>query len=115
MGWNDHMERLDSSQQHTTCRCGAKYSIYEDDGTPGCRDIETVTCKFCGKELARHFGTCEGTLVDDSDVPDTLKKARQEYDTAVQVYIQKNGYNWGTDEYAAILKQWHDAIEKAGI
>lgn len=113
MDWNDHIEQLDSSRIHTTCCCGAKYNIYEDDDTPGCRDIETVNCEFCGKELARHHGTCKGQLVDDRAVSDVLKKARQERDTAIQAYIQRNGYNWGTDEYAAILKTWHDAVKKA--
>ena len=114
MGWNDHMARLDLSRSHVTCRCGAKYSIYEDDGTPGCRDVETVICEFCGKELARHHGTCDGTLIDDKAVSKALKEARKKCDVAVQAYIQKNGYNWGTDEYAAILKEWHDTVEKAG-
>lgn len=78
MGWNDHIERLDSSRYQITCRCGAKYAIYKDDGMPGCRDIETVYCQFCGAKLAQHFGTCDGTLIDDHDVSDTLKTARKE-------------------------------------
>lgn len=111
MSWNDHIGRFDSSHDCVTCRCGAKYSIYEDDGTPGCRDVETFNCQFCGAELARYFGTCEGTLVDDHDVSDVLKAARQERDAAVRAYIQVHGYNWGTPEYSEILKCWRDAVD----
>lgn len=68
MGANDHIGRWDAFSHMVTCDCGAVYKIYEDDGVPGCRDIETVECQFCGKELARHFGTCDGYLVDDSKV-----------------------------------------------
>lgn len=112
MGWIDHIGRFDESRSHVTCRCGAKYSIYEDDGMPGCRDIEIVNCRFCDAELARHFGTCEGTVIDDSAVPDGLKAARKKYDATVQTYIKQHGYNWGTPEYAEILKCWRNAVDK---
>lgn len=96
----------------TICKCGAVYRIYEDDGEPGCRAIEIFNCKYCGAELARHFGECEGRLVDDSKVCDSLKNARQEYDRAVESYVQKNGYNWGTDEYHKILEKWHQTVSE---
>lgn len=105
------VERFDASHNQVKCRCGAIYEIYQDDGIPGCRDIETVDCTFCGAELAKHFGTCNGTLIDDSNVSKVLKNARQKYDTDVQAYVQKNGYDWGTDEYAAILKLWRDDVK----
>ena len=111
MGWNDHyFDRLDSTTSKTTCRCGAVYKIYEDDGTAGCREIETVNCKYCGHELARYFGTCTGELLDSSDVPTVLKKARTEYDKQVEEYIRENGYDWGTEKYHKILNTWHEAI-----
>lgn len=112
MGQNDHIERFDASRRQVKCRCGARYAIYEDDGIPGCRDIETANCEFCGAELAQHFGTCDRTLIDDHDVSEMLKVARREYDNAVQAYIQKYGYNWGTREYAEIRKHWQDIVEK---
>lgn len=114
MGWNDRFGHSGSGGRRVICRCGAKYDIYEDDGTPGCRDIETVNCEFCGVELARHFGTCDGTLADDRGVSKSLKAARKEYDEAVRAYVQKHGHNWGTDEYAEILERWHDAVKRGG-
>lgn len=69
MGWNDHFyDRADSTDRVVTCSCGAKYRIHEDDGTPGCRDVETVICEFCGKELARHHGTCDGELIKGPNI-----------------------------------------------
>lgn len=69
----NHMDRHDSDTNYTTCKCGAKYEIYTDDGTPGCRDIEKAYCKFCGTELAEHYGTCDAKLIDDSNVSEELK------------------------------------------
>ncbi len=95
-----------------TCKCGAVYSISESDGVPGCRSIETFDCKYCCAELARNFGECDGKLIDDSKVCESLKKARQDYDQAVERYVKKHGYNWGTDEYKRILDQWHSMIKE---
>ena len=78
MGQIDHIDRWDAMRNTVTCDCGAVYEIYEDDGTPGCRDVETVNCKYCGKELARHFGTCEGILISDDNVSDELKAKKNE-------------------------------------
>ena len=60
MGHNDHLDNWDTEVYKKTCSCGAVYEITESDGIPGCRSIEKVYCKFCGKELARHFGDCDG-------------------------------------------------------
>lgn len=114
MGWNDHFGGSDGCSSEVRCRCGAVYSIYEDDGVPGCRDVETVNCQFCGAELARHFGNCNGRLVDDKQVSDELKCARDEHSAAFRAYVQKNGYAFGTDEYAKILMRRRDTLKKLG-
>ena len=112
MGWNDNIERWDSTRKTVKCRCGAVYSIYEDDGTPGCRDIETANCEFCGAKLASHFGDCYATLVDDKDVSDALKDARKEFKIAVDNFHKKYGYEFN-DEYKEILNKWHSDVEEA--
>ncbi len=73
MGWNDHLESLCGRKFEVTCRCGAKYSVYVEDEEPGCRDLEVECCEFCGEEIARHFGTCIATLIDDKDASDYFK------------------------------------------
>lgn len=73
MGEFDHIECWDVVRHKVTCDCGAVYEITESDGIPGCRDIESFDCFYCGKELARHFGDCSGCLIDDSNVSDDLK------------------------------------------
>ena len=112
MGWNDNLGRLDSITTRTVCRCGAVYSIYEDDGIAGCREIEKANCRFCGQELARHFGNCTGSLLDSSSVPIELKEARHEYDRQIEEYIKKFGYNWRNKKYQKIVDTWHQAINK---
>lgn len=77
MGWNDNFGGCDISYCRVVCSCGAVYEIRESDGVPGCRDIESVDCVFCGKELARHYGECDGRLIDDSAVDVDLKQAMQ--------------------------------------
>lgn len=103
MTMNGDVERLDSIHYNRQCTCGAKFLVYEDDGEPGCRDIETVSCPFCGREIARHFGTCEGRVVDDSKVPDELKAIKCKYDTLINEYVKKNGCKWGMDEYDNLI------------
>lgn len=110
MGWNDHIDRYDATNSTVTCSCGAIYSIYKDDGEPGCRDIESVFCQFCGKKLAQHFGTCDGHLIDAKKVPDGLKSEYDRHRMAVDAYISKNGYSWGTDEYEAVLRTHHEKV-----
>lgn len=61
-------DRWDETEYTVTCECGAVYKIRETDGTPGCRDVKSVCCEYCDKELASHFGDCDGTLIDDSKV-----------------------------------------------
>lgn len=111
MGANDHMfDGYATDNLRVVCDCGAVYEVSESDGTPGCRDIEYVYCDFCGKELARHFGDCNGRLVDDSAVDARLKEAKQRKDKAVAAYIRQHGYDWGSDEYGSILNEWHQVV-----
>lgn len=111
MGANDHIfDGYTTDSHRVVCDCGAVYEISEGDGTPGCRDIECVYCDFCGKELAHHFGDCNGRLVDDSVVDVRLKEAKQCKDKAVVAYIRQHGYDWGGDEYGSILNEWHQIV-----
>lgn len=76
MGWVDHLlfdSSYDVRHHNVKCDCGAVYRIRESDGVPGSREIETFECRFCGKQLASHFGDCSGELLDDSKVSDDLK------------------------------------------
>lgn len=75
MGWNDHLFD-DSYSYKVKCKCGAIYEITENDGVPGCREIEHVYCRFCGEKLAQHFGDCNGRLIDSSLVCNDLKNGR---------------------------------------
>lgn len=99
------------SNGRVTCDCGAVYDIRESDGTPGCRDIERVYCEFCGRELACHFGECDGRLVDDSAVDARLKQAKSDKDEAVEKYVANHGYDYGAPEYKAIYKKWRLAVD----
>lgn len=112
VGWNDHLDGYgDITCRTVVCKCGAVYSIEEGDGVPGCRDIETVDCDFCGAELARHFGDCDGRLIDASNVDVGLKQAKCKRDASISEYISKYGYNWGTPEYMSILDTWHKEVD----
>lgn len=111
MGWNDHLHDDSYSGGHVTCDCGAVYNICESDGTPGCRDIERVHCDFCGRELACHFGECDGRLVDDSAVDARLKQAKLDKDEAIGKYVASHGYDFGTPEYKAIYEKWRSAVD----
>ena len=93
------------------CTCGAVFDIYEDDGVPGCCSVETVDCPYCGREVARHFGTCECRGISDANVCDELKEIRVRYDKIVDAYVKTHGYNWGTDEYSQIIKQWRAEVD----
>lgn len=117
MGWNDHLHDNSYSGGRVTCDCGAVYNIWESDGTPGCRDIERVYCEFCGRELACHFGECNGRLVDDSVVNARLKQAKLDKDEAIEKYVASHGYEFGTSEYKAIYEKWRSAVDAylAGI
>lgn len=67
----------DTTCRRVTCKCGAIYDIVESDGIPGCRDVERVYCQFCGEELARHFGDCDGYLISDAAVDGRLKGTKK--------------------------------------
>lgn len=95
-----------------TCTCGATYEITEDDGIPGCRDVERFYCQFCGKELASHHGDCMGHLLDDSGVDVFLKSAKQDKDSAMAEYIKKHGYKFNTEEYEAIHNAWEKKVSQ---
>lgn len=111
MGWNDHLHDDSYSGGYVICNCGAVYNIWESDGTPGCRDIEQVYCDFCGRELAHHFGECNGRLVDDSAVNVRLKQAKLDKDEAIAKYVASHGYDFGTSEYNAIYEKWRSAVD----
>lgn len=111
MGWNDHLHDDSYSDGRVTCDCGAVYNIRESDGTSGCRDIERVYCEFCGRELACHFGECDGRLVDDSAVNARLKQAKLDKDDAIEKYVASHGYDYGTPECNAIYKKWRLAVD----
>lgn len=110
MSWNDHFYDDAKSEHLITCRCGAKYQIYEDDGVPGCRDVESVYCEYCGKEIARRFGSCDGKMIDDHDVAPELKEIKRNFDSDVMDYVKIYGYKWDTRRYAEILKKQKAAI-----
>ena len=107
----NHISRDDSMDQVITCQCGAVYRIYTDDGVAGSRSVEQVYCDYCGNELARNFGECEGHLVDDSNVSEKLKMSKKCRDEKVSAYVKKHGYNWNTDEYSQILQEWRKSIK----
>lgn len=112
MGANDHIFDDNEYRGRVVCNCGAIYEISESDGVPGCRDIESVCCDFCGKELARHYGNCDGRLVDDSTVDARLKQARLDKDAAFDAYVAEHGYRYGTPEYREILDAWQSVVDE---
>ena len=97
--------RMDEMETHITCVCGAVFEIYEDDGVPGCRDVERVYCPYCGHEVARQFGTCEGRVVDDDNVCDELKEIHTRYNKIIAAYAETHDRYWETDEYNRIFEQ----------
>lgn len=77
MSMYNHLQDSYSTNPYTVIcsKCRAKYEVEEDDGTPGCRDVERAYCKFCNTLLAKHHGDCYARLIDDSEVDSIYKKA----------------------------------------
>lgn len=97
MGYNDRhnlfaSDWYDNSYDYQlTCRCGAVLIVHEDDGVPGCRDIEHAYCPICLAEVARYYGTCDVIGIDDSNVSQSIKNIREWYDTELRKYRDRHG------------------------
>ena len=39
----------------TCSKCGAKLGVEENDTTPGCREMEEVTCPVCHEKVTKVF------------------------------------------------------------
>lgn len=95
-----------------TCRCGAVFKIYKDDGVPGCRDVETVECPYCLREIARQFGTCDGTIINNNNVCDELKILKNKYDELITQYREEHGAAWNEDGYKKLLASHQDEVNE---
>ena len=76
--YDDYLDQMAGNRHHTvTCDCGAVYDITVNDGIPGFREVETAECEFCGRQLARYFGDCSGSVIDARAVDPVLQRAKK--------------------------------------